>query len=90
MGVYFAQDVLYSANDTYSPPDHKKQKNMYMCKVLVGDFTQGDSSFKVPPPKGKSHILYDSVVNDVKNPKIFVIFQDAQAYPEYLIKFVKI
>jgi len=33
------------------------------------------------------HQLYDTTVNDVKSPGIFVTYHDAQAYPEYLVKF---
>ena len=32
---------------------------------------------------------YDSTVNDVNNPEIFVTYHDAQAYPEYLIRFTQ-
>ena len=42
----------------------------------------------VPPYKDQArHILYDSVVDNVPNPQIFVIFHDALVYPEYLIVF---
>ena len=32
-------------------------------------------------------LLYDSTVDDVTNPTIFVTYHDAQPYAEYLIKF---
>ena len=43
----------------------------------------------VPPPKSLSRpeILYDSVVDDIVNPSIYVVFFDNQCYPEYLITF---
>ena len=43
----------------------------------------------VPPPKDPSRpeILYESVVDNLANPSIFVVFSDAQCYPEYLITF---
>ena len=31
--------------------------------------------------------LYDSCVNNVKNPTVFVIFDNDQCYPEYIIKY---
>lgn len=31
---------------------------------------------------------FDSAVDDCEDPKIFVIFHDTQAYPEYLVKFI--
>ena len=30
---------------------------------------------------------YDSVVDNVNNPSMYVVFNDASAYPEYIIKF---
>ena len=63
---------------------------MYAVKVLVGEFTQGNKSLIAAPsrndPKNPNR-LFDSVVNDMNNPHIFVIFQDHQCYPEYLITF---
>lgn len=39
------------------------------------------------PPNRVGKIAYDSTVNDVNKPSIFVVFRDAQAYPEYLVTF---
>lgn len=63
---------------------------MYVVKVLVGDFTKGTRGMKAPPSKNDPNnpsLLFDSVVNSTSNPTIFVIFQDSQCYPEYLITF---
>ena len=62
---------------------------MYLSKVLTGEFTRGDPSCIVPPPKdpNKKTIKFDSVVDNVMNTRIYVIFFDNQAYPEYLIQF---
>ncbi|XP_071169371.1 protein mono-ADP-ribosyltransferase PARP14-like [Mytilus edulis] len=89
-GVYFAVNPTYSAQAQYARPDPNGNKRMYMCKVLVGEFTKGQGGMNVPPPKpvaGGGHILYDSVVDNPLSPRIFVIFHDTQAYPEYLIVF---
>ena len=60
---------------------------MYRARVLVGDYTQGSSEMKTPPCKGRGTDLYDSVVDNVSSPSIFVVFPDNQSYPEYLIRF---
>ncbi|WAR22342.1 PAR14-like protein [Mya arenaria] len=88
-GVYFATQASYSAQSTYSPPDGSGNKKMYRCRVLTGDYTVGNSSMRVPPPKNPStpHILYDSVTNNTSSPAMFVIFNDTQAYPAHLITF---
>ena len=86
-GVYFAKNFSYSAQATYSPPDISGIKNVYQCKVLVGDYTVGSPTYIVPPPKPGSQDNYDSVVDRIQAPSIFVVFYDNQAYPEYLIHF---
>ena len=88
-GVYFAHDASYSARSTYSPPDVNGERYIYLARVLVGEFTVGNSGMLVPPPKQPQDptILFDSVVDNTSNPGIFVIFYDSQAYPEYLIVF---
>ena len=85
-GVYFAHDASYSARDQYSPRDAQNNKHVFLAKVLTGEFVVGSSN-DVTPPSKNGLILYDSVVDNVSNPSIFVIFGDAQAYPDYLITF---
>ena len=43
----------------------------------------------VAPPKDPSDptVLFDSVVDNTAHPSIFVVFYDADAYPEYLITY---
>ncbi|ROL54452.1 Poly [ADP-ribose] polymerase 14 [Anabarilius grahami] len=56
--------------------------------VLVGDFTQGKRGLPVPLAKSSNcSDLYNSVTDNINNPNMFVIFNDVQAYPEYLITF---
>ncbi|XP_025999849.1 poly(ADP-ribose) polymerase family member 14-related sequence 1 isoform X3 [Astatotilapia calliptera] len=89
-GTYFAVNASYSASNTYSKPNQNGEKFMYVCRVLTGDFALGQQGMIVPPAKGTSTIstdLYDSVVDNMANPSMFVVFHDIQAYPEYLIKF---
>ncbi len=88
-GVYFARDAEYSARNTYSPPDQNGYKYIYLARVLTGEFTRGAGGMLVPPAKDprNSHVPYDSVVDNVASPGIFVVFQDAQNYPDYLITF---
>ncbi|XP_061194415.1 protein mono-ADP-ribosyltransferase PARP14-like isoform X2 [Saccostrea echinata] len=88
-GVYFAVNAGYSASNTYSKPDPSGHKRMYLCKVLTGEYTGGRGGMRVPPTKAgqQSHILYDSVVDNVNNPSMFIIFNDTQGYPCYLITF---
>lgn len=60
---------------------------MFVALVLVGDYTQGNSSYVRPPLKGDNKTFYDSCVDSVRNPSIYIIFEKQQIYPEYLINY---
>ncbi|XP_062338738.1 protein mono-ADP-ribosyltransferase PARP12-like [Osmerus eperlanus] len=83
-GSYFARDAKYSHSYTGQSP----VKSMFVSRVLVGDYTRGDSSYLRPPSKdGGDTVFYDSCVDNVTNPSIFVVFEKHQVYPEYLITY---
>uniref|UniRef100_A0A8C7HV76 Poly [ADP-ribose] polymerase n=1 Tax=Oncorhynchus kisutch TaxID=8019 RepID=A0A8C7HV76_ONCKI len=87
-GTYFAVSARYSASNTYSRPDPQGQKYIFLCRVLTGDFTTGRQGMIVPPAKNTTSAqLYDSVTDNLSGPSMFVVFNDIQAYPEYLITF---
>ncbi|XP_035682831.1 protein mono-ADP-ribosyltransferase PARP15-like [Branchiostoma floridae] len=88
-GSYFALKAAYSTKDYYSAPDPTtKHKKMFLCKVTTGEYTKGTPDLtKAPMRTDKPNLPFDSTVNDVNNPTVFVVFHDAQAYPEYLITF---
>ncbi|XP_063062232.1 protein mono-ADP-ribosyltransferase PARP11-like isoform X2 [Engraulis encrasicolus] len=61
---------------------------LFMARVLVGDYTLGSNTLVMPPSKdGTFANRFDSCVDDVPNPKIFVVFDSNHVYPEYLIHF---
>jgi poly [ADP-ribose] polymerase 10/14/15 len=86
-GSYFAADPAYSIR-SYCPRDNQGLRYIYQVRVLTGKFAQGAAGMKEPPGlPNKPDANYDSVVDNVANPSMFVIFHDAQSYPEYLITF---
>ncbi|XP_043964129.1 protein mono-ADP-ribosyltransferase PARP12 isoform X3 [Gambusia affinis] len=83
-GSYFARDAKYS----HSYTGDSDVKTMFVSRVLVGSYTKGDSSYVRPPSKDGGVInFYDSCVNDIANPSIFVVFEKHQIYPEYLLTY---
>ena len=87
-GSYFALNSSYS--DAYATEDVNSSKFMFVAKVLVGSYTVGQSSYRRPPqkdPGNPASDLYDSCVDDRWSPTIFVVFDDDQYYPEYIIKY---
>lgn len=83
-GAYFARDSRYS--DCYAGSGSKRY--IFLALVLVGEYTLGHTSYRRPPSKpGKPDELYDSCVDNVADPAIFVVFEKNQVYPEYLIEY---
>ncbi|XP_024118277.2 lysine-rich arabinogalactan protein 19-like [Oryzias melastigma] len=88
-GTYFAVNASYSAQSTYSKPGADGSQLMFMVRVLTGVYAQGQKGMKVPPPRNaqQPNERCDSVVDDINNPSMYVVFHDDQAYPDYLITF---
>lgn len=86
-GVYFAKRASLSVLDRYSPPDAEGHKAVFVARVLTGDYGQGQRGLRAPPPRPPGHALlrYDSAVDCLHRPSIFVIFHDTQALPTHLI-----
>jgi hypothetical protein len=76
VGVYFSSKATYS--HTYAIATSKGERCMFVCRVLVGTTTRGNSSMKTRP------IGFDSTTD---GNHIFVTYHDAQAYAEYLITY---
>ncbi|XP_071944891.1 protein mono-ADP-ribosyltransferase PARP12-like [Antedon mediterranea] len=78
-GAYFATSAKYS-ND-YAEEDGVGIKRMFVVRVLVGSYTVGTKEMRRPPlkyPENKSKGFYDSCVNNVASPSIFVVFDNDQ------------
>jgi len=61
-----------------------------MLQVIVGDYTLGQRGYVRPPPKDlgdPTGDLFDSCVDNIEDPSIFVTFERWQSYPEYLIEY---
>ena len=87
-GSYFAVSASYSNN--YSSQSGEPTRFMFLASVLTGEYKLGNQDFRRPPLKDPSNLLsdlYDSCVDNESQPKIFVIFNDEQCYPSYLIKY---
>ncbi|XP_063785327.1 zinc finger CCCH-type antiviral protein 1-like [Pseudophryne corroboree] len=84
-GSYFARDASYSHN--YSVPTSSGKRTMFIARVLVGDYVTGDPNMKRPPLKPNRIQSYDSCVDNIYNPSIFVVFDKLQIYPEYVLEY---
>jgi len=85
-GAYFAGHSEYS--ERYAAPDKYGNRRMFLCRVAVGDWCVGKKDQLTPDSKpGKTTELFDSTVNDIANPSIFVVYHDTQVYPEYIVTY---
>ncbi|XP_033104169.1 protein mono-ADP-ribosyltransferase PARP12-like [Anneissia japonica] len=87
-GAYFASTSKYS--DSYAEADRYSIKKMFVARVLVGSYTTGTRDMRRPPyknPSDKTKGMYDSCVDNASNPSIFVLFDNHQVYPEYVITY---
>ncbi|KFP25021.1 Poly [ADP-ribose] polymerase 12, partial [Colius striatus] len=84
-GSYFARDASYSHE--YCSASSGRYI-MFVAHVLVGDFVQGIPEYLRPPPRASnSNRLYDSCVDNPRDPSIFVIFEKHQIYPAYILEY---
>ncbi|XP_069820579.1 protein mono-ADP-ribosyltransferase PARP12-like [Dendropsophus ebraccatus] len=84
-GSYFARHAKLSHPYTTLTPDGTRL--MFFARVLVGDYVIGNPQMKRPPLRPGSTMCYDSCVNDITDPSIFVVFEKHQIYPEYLLEY---
>ncbi|KAM6895739.1 protein mono-ADP-ribosyltransferase PARP11-like [Xenentodon cancila] len=98
-GIYFATHASYadgySTSSTDPLPLHSLGthgispgycKTQILSKVVVGKSNVGQSHFKKPDHESLDN-CHDSCVDDINHPKIYVIFDPNQIYPEYVIQY---
>lgn len=86
-GVYFSTGPCYSSHQKYAKPDKSGHQYMFYTRVLTGRHTLGTPDMVEPPMFLNKLGRFNSVADTVQHPGIFVIFHDAQAYPEFLVTF---
>ena len=91
-GCYFARDASYSHHyslkeeaTTKKSGQNSRQLQMLYCSVLVGAYDQTTNSTNKDTGLRSDGKQYDSSVDDLTDPKIFVVFKDHRAIPKYLI-----
>ncbi|KAH3806703.1 hypothetical protein DPMN_135027 [Dreissena polymorpha] len=63
---------------------------MFLNKVLTGQYKQGKKEMSCLSEKTNVNgmpVLFDSAVDNVNKPSIFIIFNDSQVYAEYLVEY---
>ncbi|KAF4114984.1 protein mono-ADP-ribosyltransferase PARP12-like [Onychostoma macrolepis] len=82
-GIYFSKDPRYWIERA----DGCAVWLMFVCRVMVGYYTRGAAHFRQPPARNAEGSLYDSCVDNPRDPSVFVVFDRCQIYPEFLITY---
>nr|XP_020505113.1 protein mono-ADP-ribosyltransferase TIPARP-like [Labrus bergylta] len=88
-GSYFATSASFS-NTFSAKVGPSEVRHMFLAKVLVGKVSIGRNNYRRPPPlssKAKQYCRYDTCVDNMDHPTMFVVFDSCQCYPYYLIKY---
>ncbi|XP_039357729.1 uncharacterized protein LOC120382307 isoform X3 [Mauremys reevesii] len=84
-GCYFS--VNADQADRYSQAGKGGLRHMFLAKVLVGKCTRGKKHYWQPPQLESGRECFDSCVDNVASPNIYVIFNSYQCYPYFLISY---
>eukprot|EP01124_Arcella_intermedia_P016243 TRINITY_DN2283_c1_g1_i2.p1 TRINITY_DN2283_c1_g1~~TRINITY_DN2283_c1_g1_i2.p1 ORF type:complete len:445 (+),score=100.43 TRINITY_DN2283_c1_g1_i2:939-2273(+) len=85
-GLYFALDSIYTHNYTHKTKSNTRK--VFLAEVIVGDgiHCEEDSTLREPPIKENGK-RYDSVIGHRHDTWIWITYDDARAYPTYLIEY---
>lgn len=83
-GTYFAKHASFATK--YSEDTCQGTKVMLLARVIVGKYRQGHQDYCTPNDDQNENI-HDSCVDNALCPRIFVIFDSNQIYPEYVLEY---
>lgn len=84
--LIYGGNNLHYMNSKYMNSNNSKSFSMILSKVIVGMYHKGTADMKDSPMRDET-LQYDSTVDCVNNPSIFVIYKDYRAYPNYIIHY---
>jgi len=80
-GVYFAKHASYSSDSTYAVPDRNGFQYVMLCRVIIGEYCLGQRDALTPDVRDSdTNTLYDSTVDNLKNPSVFVTYHGEFVY----------
>ena len=87
-GAHFTVDARRATQS--SPADEARSRYVFLADVLVGSFALGAPMLLGPPqkcPEDPASDFYDSCVDALECPAVFVVFDADQFYPSFLIRY---
>ncbi|XP_053645008.1 protein mono-ADP-ribosyltransferase PARP11 isoform X2 [Cherax quadricarinatus] len=86
-GTYFSNSAAFSLK--YSPPDSFGYQYLFLAEVIIGEVVQGNASMTRPPKNPVTGELFNTTVDSMSSPKIFVKYDMQEYYPLYIIALTK-
>ncbi|NXY27594.1 PARP9 polymerase, partial [Pomatorhinus ruficollis] len=85
-GIYFTSNLRYLTKGKTTWEMDSKIHYIFEADVITGLYTTGQQSCIMPPGLERNAFpLYDSLVDSLHSPEIFVIFNGFAALPRYLV-----
>ncbi|XP_043380638.1 protein mono-ADP-ribosyltransferase TIPARP-like [Chelonia mydas] len=84
-GCYFSKSAIYSHR--HGQASKAGLRYMFLAKVLVGKTAVGHKLFRHPLPVVPGGQLFNSWVNSRSNTQVYVISDNCQCYPYFLISY---
>jgi hypothetical protein len=89
VGNYFARDAQYpDDHGFFGEPRADGTKDMLLCLVVTGMSVLGDEAYAIKPYRHGTHHRYNSYVDSMSNPEIFVVNTSTAVLPAYVITYI--
>lgn len=82
-GVYFTPEPKYAID--YATPDCDGKRYLIISSIIVGFMTVGHKNMEKPPVNPVTNIPYDTSVNNLVSPSIYVKYNKQEYCPEYIV-----
>jgi hypothetical protein len=86
-GTYFARDAQYVFGGNFCQPAADGKRQMLMCLAMTGFPCLGHPEQRGVLPFRQQPHRYNSSVDSLSSPEIFVVQHPSAAYPAYLVTF---
>lgn len=87
-GSYFARDAQYpDDHGFFGEPRPDGTKDMLLCLVVTGMSVLGDEAYAIMPYRNGTNHRYNSFVDSMSDPEIFVVSNSAAVLPAYVITY---
>lgn len=90
IGLYFGVHASFcDSGRCLQNPDGSKE--VLVCRAALGASAKGAKTIRRPPPKDPKKPtmdLFDSCCDDKDPASLYVLFNNSQAYPEYIVTYV--